>query len=143
MVADQTDERAASTGFGRPSRSLVRSLSAYAAKVELLRAAESRYRRVMALESQPPQGGAKNRAGAKRAAAKKANEAFDALAEAVVELKSSRAVVLAQAESEGVTPEAVCGFDEAFETADRRFAGYLSARTYGQLRDAVGSAPLS
>jgi hypothetical protein len=140
MVIDRTDEHAALAGAGRPSQALRRLLSAYGATVERVRAAESHYRGVVPTGSQPGTG-AKDRSAAKRASAKQENDAFDALAEAVVELKSRRVALLAQAESDGITPEGLRALDEAFDAAERRLAGYLTARNYDRLRAAADGAP--
>jgi hypothetical protein len=140
MVADRTDEHAAVAGGRRLSPALLGLLSAYGAAVERVRAAESRYRGVVATGSQP-QAGATSASGAKRGSAKKVNDAFDALAEAVVEIKSRRAALLVQAEADGVTAEELRDLDEGFDAAERRFAGYLTARNYSRLRAAADGAP--
>jgi hypothetical protein len=142
MFADRTDEHAALAGAGRPSAALRRLLSTYGTVVERVRAAESRYRGVVPGGSQSQIGGRAGIAGsgAKRASAKTVNIAFDALAEAVVELKGHRAALLAQAESDGITLEGLCALDEGFAAAEHRFAGYLTARNYDRLRAAADGA---
>jgi hypothetical protein len=139
MVADRTDEQAPVAGAPRPSPALRRLLTSYGAAVERLRAAESHYRGVVPTPSQP-ETGARGGSGARRAAAKQANDAFDGLAEAVVELKSRRAAVLAQAESDRITVAELRALDEGFDVAERRFAGYLTARNYDRLRAAADGA---
>ena len=139
MVAERTDEHAAPADAGRPSPALRRLLGAYATAAEHVRAAESRYREAAPAGARP-QSGARSSSAAKRASAKQANHAFDALAEAVVELKGRRAALVAQAESDRITVEELRALDEGFDAAERRFAGYLTARNYDRLR-AAADAP--
>lgn len=134
MVADRTDEHAAPAGAGRPSPALRRLLSAYATAAEHVRAAESRYREAV------PAGPRSQTGAAKRASAKQANHTFDALAEAVVELKGRRAALVAQAESDRITVEELRALDEGFDAAERRFAAYLTARNYDRLRAAADAS---
>jgi hypothetical protein len=139
MVADQTDDPAVFASGRRPSRALVRLLSNYGGKVARVRAAEAHYHTVMNVESRPA-AASPGTSSAKRASARKVNDAFDALAEAVVELKGGRMAVLAQADADGVSLEELCVADERFGFAESRFSAYLAARNYDHLRAALDAA---
>jgi hypothetical protein len=143
MVADHADERSSDAAPGRPRRPSSRLLDDYLARAEAVVAAESRYRAIALIESEPHPGHPKDKAPARRAAAKTLNAAFDALAEAAAELKASRAALLAQAESDGLAGASLLTADAAFVAAEGRIAGYVAARTYDQLREVAGAPPQS
>jgi hypothetical protein len=118
------------------SRSLARALRHYSSKVEAMRAAESRYRQVVLTES------LRNAGKASGKSRRRVDAAFDALVDAVVELQRGQHEVVVLAEDEGLTPSSLGALDPACEAADRECAGYLAARTYGQVREAVEREPL-
>ena len=136
MAADGSHSIAVATSSRELSRPLRRLLRRYAARVETVREAESAYHDVVLTESLRHNG------KLKRASARRIDDAFGALIDAVVNLQGSRVEVLSSAENEGLPPEALGALDEAFESADREYAGYLSARTYEQVRVAVMRGPL-
>ena len=113
------------------SSPITRALRCYAGRVEAMRDAESAYHDVVRTES------LRNGGKAKRKSRKRIEAAFDALVGAVVELQRGQNEVVALAEDEGLTPSSVGDLDPAFGSADREYAGYLAARTYGQVREAV------
>jgi len=136
MAGDGSHSIAVATSSRELSRPLRRLLRRYAARVETVREAESTYHDVVLTESLRHNG------KLKRASARRIDDAFGALIDAVVDLQGSRVEVLSSAENEGLPPDALGALDEAFESADREYAGYLSARTYEQVRAAVMRGPL-
>lgn len=116
------------------SRSLARALRRYAGKVEAVREAESNYQDALS-ESRRKAGKAKGKAR------RRIDAAFDALVDAVVELQRGQYEVVVLAEGEGLAPSSLGALDTAFGSADRDYAGYLAARTYGQVRAAVAREP--
>ncbi len=118
------------------SRSLTRALRRYAGKVEAVRDAESNYRGAVL------SGSRRNAGKAKGKARRKIDAAFDALVDAVVELQRGHYEVVVLAEGEGLALSSLGALDTAFESADHDYAGYLAARTYGQMRAAVEREPL-
>jgi hypothetical protein len=130
VVDEPTDIGVAPATSRGPSQQLVLLLRRHAAGVAKVRTAESRYRCVMRTASAP----ATRRA--RRAADDGVNEAFDALADAVVDLQGSHLAVEALAGEEGLSLEALRTLDGRFALAGREYAGYLAARTYEQVREA-------
>jgi hypothetical protein len=130
-VVDKPTDRGVGSPTSRgPSRHLLLLLRRHAARAEQVQTAESRYRSVRRTASSPA-----TRRG-RRAADDEVSEAFDALADAVVELQDSQLAVEVLAMEEGLSLEAVCALDEGFARASREHAGYLAARTYVQVREA-------
>ncbi len=136
MSVDESDWIAVSTGAQGLSRPLRHLLRHYAARIEMVRKAESTYQDVVLTESSRHDG------KLKRASARRIDDAFGALIDAVVDLQGSQVEVLSLAEDEGLPPAGVGALDEAFDTADREYAGYLTARTYEQVRMAAMRGPL-
>ena len=124
---------ASSRELSRPLRRLLRR---YAARIETVRQAESTYHDVVLTESLRHNG------KMKRSSAKRIDDAFGALIDAVVDLQGSQVEVLSLAENEGLPPDSVGALDIAFDAADGEFAGYLAARTYEQVRSAAMRGPL-
>lgn len=118
------------------SRSLARALRHYVGKVDAVRDAESHYRDAVLSESRRNDGKTKGKSR------RRIDAAFDALVDAVVELQRGQYEVVVLAESEGLALSSLGALDTAFESADRDYAGYLAARTYGQVRAAVEREPL-
>lgn len=117
------------------SSALVRELRRHADKVEAVRDAESSYRDAVLAQS------LRNAGKTRGASRKRIDAAFDALVDAVVELQASQNEILYLAESEGLAFSSVGALDPAFRSADCHYAGYLAARTYSQVREAVGPEP--
>ena len=120
----------------RLSPALRRLLAGYGDTADRVRAAEAGYRDPAASTAVLP------RAGTRRAAQTAMAEAFERLAEAVVDLQESYAAVRSQADAEGLPSAAMLTLDEALAIAGRGCAGYLTARTYEQVREAAGRRPL-
>jgi len=95
--------------------------------------AESDYRGVVASESLRLTGKAKGKSK------RRLDAAFDALVDAVVELQRSRHEVAVLAEGEGLTLSSLGDVAPACAAAERRYAGYLAARTYSQVRELAES----
>ena len=114
--------------LSRPVRRLMRR---YAARLEAVGKAESGYRDTVLLESLR-HGGTMKRSSYKRVEA-----SFEALVDAVIDLQTTRAEVVSLAAREGLSPEAVGSLDRTLGLADGEYAGYLSARTYDQVREVV------
>lgn len=124
------DQRGRSVGFAgspKPSQRLVRLLHIHAAKVEAVRRAELNYHGVVLTECLRHEG------KVTRAADRRINEAFTDVTEAVVDLQGSHAAVLSLAEDQGIAPDAADALDDAFASANREQAEYLTARTYDQV----------
>lgn len=119
-----------------PSRSLRRRLRSHAARVEAVHTAEAAYQYLLSTE--PP----RQKGKIKRGSAKRIDAAFGALIDAVVALQASQIEVLSLTEDEGMAPQAAGPLGEAFESADREYAGYLAARTYEQVREAAARGAL-
>jgi len=131
VLITNVDGRDRSVATLELSRSLVRALGHYSGKVEAMAAAESDYRHVVAGKS------LRNAGRARGKSEKRVEAVFDALVDAVVELQRGQHEVVALAECEGVTLSSLSALDPAYEAADREYAGYLAARTYGQVRETV------
>lgn len=136
MAVDESSRIAVSARSQQPSRPLRRLLRRYAARIETVRDAESTYHDVVLTESLRRDG------KMRRASTKRIDAAFGVLIDAVIDLQSSQVEVLSLAEDEGLPPEAVGALDQAFDSADREYAGYLAARTYEQVRVAATKGPV-
>ena len=136
MSEERSGDGAVSLSRQVSSRPLLRRLRSHAARVEGVRAAESAYHDVMLTES------LRHKGKMKRASSKRIDDAFGALIDAVVALQASQIEVLSLAEDEGMAPDAAGALGEAFESADRQYAGYLAARTYEQVREAAARGAL-
>ena len=111
---------------------LRRLLLGYAATADRVRAAEVAYHDGTASVAASLKGGP--RRGAQIAMA----EAFERLADAVVELQEGRAAVRSQSEAENLSPGALLTLDDALAIAGGDCDGYLAARTYEQVREVAG-----
>jgi hypothetical protein len=136
MAADESSRIAVSATSQQLSRPLRRLLRRYAARVETVRDAESTYRDVVLTESLRHNG------KMRRASTRRIDAAFGTLVDAVIDLQSSQVEALSSAADEGLPPEAVGALDQAFDSADREYAGYLAARTYEQVRVAATNGPV-
>ena len=120
----------------RLSRALRRLLRTHALRVRAVATAESAYHDVVLTESLRHGG------KMKRASSRRVDVAFEALVDAVIDLQTSQAEVLLAACDSGIPAEAIAAGDEAFRSADRTYAGFLAARTYGQVREAAAHRSL-
>jgi hypothetical protein len=136
MAVDESHWSAASPSSRGPSRPLRRLLRRYAARTETVREAEAAYHDVVLTESLRHNG------KMKRASARRLDDAFGALIDAVVDLQGGQVEVLSLAADEGLPADALGAIDPAFDSADHEYAGYLAARTYEQVRVAAMRGPL-
>lgn len=127
MTTAHTD-RSRAPDLARPQR---RALRRYLARVEALRQAESDYRDVTLLEELRRERTSKPGSG------KRVSAALDALVDAVVDLQSAHLDVLALAADEDALLDDGGTLAEALRAAHREYAGYLTARTFDEVREAA------